>query len=381
MACRKELSANTDVLADWAEAAVTDVQQVAVLQYLLSGALNDTLSRKLSSRGDCWLKSLINLPVFALFDARERMELVAKLSLHLQYAAQLKSGGGPEIPGFLPITRSSDPKAELEALYDRWTACRAELIQHFESRRYPAFMREGQLLKPLASDREQWMGLFMIGSFMTLGYIEQGTGNYLTLAHNKGWMTTFSSEELDTDGWFRILDTYTDEEETSYRQWVNRFLAAYQISRYLGDYIRIFQDAHHLCSPTPLWHLLDVKRSPLYTGTGLDIPSIRYALGIGQHFVLRELVRRGLIPHQNLDADCYVPTKKVRKLCITMVAILIPRNGGTKHRPRSTSSLSIILVRRRPGSTAILTCRSCCCHDAPYHQPAGETSETRSGAD
>ncbi|MFK7602061.1 sacsin N-terminal ATP-binding-like domain-containing protein [Deinococcus sp. SM5_A1] len=312
-ACRKDLNANASTLADWAQAATTDEQRLAVLRYLLKGELNNELSEKLAMHNGIWYRGLLKLPIFSQFDDRERMELAAKLYLHLDFRSLLLSGTNQGEANDLSMARATDPKAELEELYKRWTEQREELIRRFEVKRYPNFMYENGSLKIMTSDRKQWMGLFMIGSFMTLGYIEQGTGNYLTLAHDNGWMATFSSEELDADGWFRILDTYADEEETQYRQWINRFLATYQISRYLGDYIRIFQDAHHLCAPTPLWHLLDVKRSPLYTGSGLDIPSLRHALGIGQHFVLRELVRCGFISHQNLDADCYVPTKKVRK--------------------------------------------------------------------
>lgn len=311
-ACRGSMRAPAETLVAWATEAGSEEKRFAVLEYVLRGNLRLQVSEHIEFRMIPWISQLLKLELFARFSEDDRMTLAGNLGLGKLYRDMLTLHDSPPDEGKAYV-RCEDPGGELERLYDWWSGAREQELWAFEGKRYPAFMRDGLGLKDPGTDREQWMGLFLIGSYMTLGFVEQGTRGFLEQAHGAGWMQTFCAETLDTDGWFRMLDTYVEQDDKQYRQWVDRFLATYQISRYLSDYIYLFQGANDATEPLTLRELLDVRKSHLYTGSGLDIPSVRSALGIGQHFVLRELVRRGVIQNRHFDAQCYVPTAKVRR--------------------------------------------------------------------
>lgn len=333
--CRRDLLRSVELVSGWAAAAVSDAQKTAVLTYVLKGNQGTGLAEHAAFRDIPWLQSLLDLALFRRLPENDRFTLAGRLGLATQYRWRILTQGGLQ-ESQSEVKRSVDPKGDLESLYERWEAYREPLLRAFEQKRYPSFMHGGEGLRDPQSDREQWMGLFLIGSYMTLGRIETGTRGFLEKAHHKGWMQTFSAETLDADGWFAILDAFVENEDAQYRQWINRFLATYQISRYLGDYISVFQGANSATEALTLQELLDVRESHLYTGTGLNMPSVRSALGIGQHFVLRELVRRGVIANRHLDAQCYVPTKKVRERLYAL-GCNIPTEDWDMHTSRTIS--------------------------------------------
>ena len=49
----------------------------------------------------------------------------------------------------------------------------------------------------------------------------------------------------------------------------------------------------------------------MFSGGGPDAPTLTRALGMGAHFVLRELARAGIIKTHHAHRLCYVPARRV----------------------------------------------------------------------
>ena len=97
---------------------------------------------------------------------------------------------------------------------------------------------------------------------------------------------------------------------------MQRFPAIYRLARYLDDY-------RDLMLGLPSWgwkqgecRLDQVTRprvTPRLQGGGIKAPPVQRTLGIGACFVVRELLRLGVVDGEHLPHACaYVPTKGVR---------------------------------------------------------------------
>jgi hypothetical protein len=61
-----------------------------------------------------------------------------------------------------------------------------------------------------------------------------------------------------------------------------------------------------------LRQILVSRTSELYQRGGPDAPPINRVLGIGAHFLIRELYRKNILTHEGGYCLCYVPNSRVR---------------------------------------------------------------------
>ncbi|GAA5502367.1 hypothetical protein Dxin01_02111 [Deinococcus xinjiangensis] len=314
--CRRQLSADGRALAQWARDATEPASQQAALLYLIRGELGVSLAEALKEDPG-WLGGLLTHPAFLAMTMNDRSILAGRLDRAERfYQDQPATQSGSAEPE--PI-RIEDPHGYLHDLYDRWMAGEGREWQDYEEETYPAYMRSGTTLLPLDDDRRRWMTLFLMGSYQTLGRVTTGhTRNFLELAQRRGWIDTFSAEKFQPESWFQIFEDFLDgPDDQQYYHWFSRILATYQLSVHLDEYIQIFRNLGKLKDATNLSAILNLGSS-LYTGTGLDAPNLHRPLGIGGHFVLRELLRTGTVHAPHLHRDAYVPSAAVRRHFIAL---------------------------------------------------------------
>ena len=314
--CRKQLSADSKALAQWARDAREPASQQAVLTYLLKGELSLSMAEILKD-GPGWLGDLLSHPAFLAMDRNEQFILAGLLDRAGQFSPD-QSGNPSSFPEPEPF-RIEDPHGYLNDLYDRWMADEEWERRDYEEEIYPAYLRSGTALLPLGDDRRRWMTLFLLGSYQTLGRVSSGsTRNFLEMAQRRGWIDTFSAEKFEPEAWFRVFEDFLEgPDDQQYYHWFSRILATYQLSVHLSTYMQVFQSLGKLKEATGLSAILNLGSS-LYTGTGIDAPNLHRTLGIGGHFVLRELLRTGTVQAPHLHHDAYVPSAPVRRHLIAL---------------------------------------------------------------
>lgn len=312
--CRGGLRADARALALWATDARGIEAQRAVVHYLLKGELSAQLADELAQDPGTWLGSILNHVAFRELSSNEQHVLAGQLKLGGAFEAKIRSTPLPaEHPA--PVHQVENPGQYLSDLYDDWLDIADDAIRTYEKNTYPDFMQSGGRLLPFDEDRKRWMTLLLLGTYQSLGRTTpQQTRDFLQRAEEQGWLDVFAAPDVDPVAWFRILDGFLSTSPSQeYYHWFSRFLATYQLSRHLDLYMGILTGMDHLKEPQPLTAILNPSSSMLFTGSGIDVPDLQRALGIGRHFVLRELLRTGTLTTRVMDAEAFHPSAAVRR--------------------------------------------------------------------
>jgi len=118
----------------------------------------------------------------------------------------------------------------------------------------------------------------------------------------------------DADSWMRMLRTWQDlaVADLTYSRWMSLFPAIFQLSRYLEKYRRLLRSAAR--RPAELYRvtcLLAPRVDEALTGAGQQFDAPPAPLNMGLHWILRELVRLGVVDGEHLFPDCWVPSERV----------------------------------------------------------------------
>jgi len=95
---------------------------------------------------------------------------------------------------------------------------------------------------------------------------------------------------------------------------MKQLIGLFIISRRLNEYVDAFLAINHIKDPFSLNQITRPRASEIFQGGGPDAPPISGILGMGAWFIIRELVRKGVIENEHAHQHCYVPVKRVRTL-------------------------------------------------------------------
>ena len=135
----------------------------------------------------------------------------------------------------------------------------------------------------------------------------------LVRCETQGWLDVFAEREIDYPKWFNILDEYLNESpgEPQYYHWMAMsFIRIYQLSRWLGDYVTAFLHIDRIKRGFSFDEILRSQESAIFQGTDIYAPSLKKTLGLGSHFVVRELARTGVLKSTLLDPHAFVAPKR-----------------------------------------------------------------------
>jgi len=77
--------------------------------------------------------------------------------------------------------------------------------------------------------------------------------------------------------------------------------------------------------------ITNLKNSWIFSGTDIVGPSIQKTVGIGACFIMRELVRKGILQSPHCYRHCYVPTNEIREFFKKELGYEIGDNADVKH--------------------------------------------------
>jgi hypothetical protein len=218
----------------------------------------------------------------------------------------------------------SDPKKALESIWTWWSKDGSTFVTQYEQRTYP----DGdppQLSAPFSErdylQREGWLALFILAALHTMGRAKPGQHRrFLERCKHRGWMEVFADSGSTAERWIGVLDNYLDNQidESPFYHWVRQFVSIYQIARSLPEYVGIFLDIDKHDKDIDFDEILKPRAASTQAGGGWDAPPLTRALGIGACFVVRELVRTGILTSRRAHDHAYVGVGRVRNVFVRL---------------------------------------------------------------
>jgi len=343
LACRKEMKVSAEQLATWVIQANDTSRRRAALEYLDGGELSSAIQGWLKDRSreveGSWLNDPQMLEKVMPDDVNRKAVILGRLNKGDDLIQSV------EVPPTCIYEVPQSTRSETEILKDIlswWQRDRQSILANHDRRVFPDGKRpilkfgatEDELKRDLTVRRE-WMMLFMRGSMQRLGRVtDHQHRGFLELCLEEGWLDTLASSSEDPSKWFDLMDDFLDRKQSGlqYYQWMNQFLAYYQLSRWLPSYVRVFDavtrlgvDLENLRS---IGDIANLRTSHIFAGsTGFDAPPCSRTLGLGSHFILRETIRTRFAESSGdytiapqLAKVAFVPSLTVRKLVASITA-------------------------------------------------------------
>lgn len=317
--CRQGMEARSEALAAWILAVDSAVQKEAALRYLLEGELGAAVASHLMNGGlsGTWLTEVTEgSPLLQQWDHGDKVELLYKV---LRTSKELEGfiSGVDSLEGPVEII---DPGIALENIYRWWSEEQGEFLDDYEKLVYP---REAALIleddEDGRVDRSSWLCLLLLGGFHTLGRTKpEQHRTFIEDCQRRDWWQVFSEEKPEEhfQEWMLVLEQFIEMQVDTqhYEQWMMRFPVIYKLSRYLSDYAELLMGLDRYSSSFKLQTALNSLTDSVQQGGGLGAPALGKSLGIGSNFVVRELLRKGVLKNPVLFEHAFVPYKGVRDL-------------------------------------------------------------------
>jgi hypothetical protein len=309
-------SIDSKIMASWYASLESD-KRPAGLRYLLDGELQKEVLKYLipSEQRPDWLKNyevVLNM-LENLGEERWRVNsLLAALFPDRFVDIEESTGKEPPMP-------EPQRKTFFERLKQWWDDenVRRDVIEWYEIRAWPDWLRSEGLAQGLRNNSvDHWLGLFVLGACRSLGRAKASHHrNFVELTRQNGWWDVFKNPE-DSTAWMNTLRSWQDSAigKLTYQRWMSLFPSIYQFSRYLDKYQRLVLTAGKRSADLYNLHCLLAPRvDDALTGAGFHFDAPPAPLNMGLHWIMRELVRLGLLTGKHIYQDCWVPAEQVLK--------------------------------------------------------------------
>jgi hypothetical protein len=207
---------------------------------------------------------------------------------------------------------------DLHAILAWWKHEQHARLPAYDIQLWPAHANR-DALSSTPYNRQAWMTVFSLGLMRRIGRVTDAQNKgFLEFLNSRGWWATIceGSPELNAEGWMGILREYGEIQDDSplFEQWMDLFPRLYRVARWLDVYVHIFSTVD-LREPGQTRSLLAPSADASLSGSGIDAPTMRGMLRLGQHLIIRELLRAGLLGGPVARALAYMPTES---LCAMM---------------------------------------------------------------
>lgn len=327
--CRRSLDFNISEVVSWCLTA-DDGNRPSVLRYFASGyhahLLQSYFKECVTEIQSSWLADVVAVETASLhLSEHERNICFAILNLRRPQI---------EVWPREVLLLKFKPQAVFNAITDWWNSNKESLFVEHDRLIYPAEYAPRLNLDATQSElvgtaaiRREWLTLFIRGQLFRIGQRD---------AQHRGFLNQFfqsSIWEMLVEGqnapqqWFDGFDSYLEHstDEQTYFHWMNQILGFYQLSRWLPQYASAFQGVSrpeaNLQNLSGIEGVANLRSSQIFGGsTGFDAPPCRRTLGLGAHFVLREVLRQRragseqYVTQRELAVMSFVPSSRVRKL-------------------------------------------------------------------
>ena len=312
---RRQPSVNGADIANWYGDVEEDLRPDA-LRYLIEGRLKDRVLNHLKVNGTLpsWLRdsNRVRPMLRAICDQPWRRQSLL--------GALFPDQGQPHpfrVPEPKPVW-VVDSDTFFSQLVEWWDDAgeRSKVITTYERQAWPGWLRRGVGISAglRAGSEDHWLALLVLGACRRLGRTKESQHRgFVEMVHEHGWWDILKTPN-DPEAWMRMLREWQDgsSSKLAYAQWMSLFPAIYQLSRYREEYARLLRSARqHEAMAYGVALLLAPRANPSFRGAGTQFDAPPAPLDMGRHWVLRELVRLGVIEGEHLYRDCWMPSEQV----------------------------------------------------------------------
>jgi hypothetical protein len=211
-----------------------------------------------------------------------------------------------------------NPQRALQVIWDWWSKKGGPFVRRYEERTYPDGAPpklDRDFLPQDTLHRRNWILLMILASLQTMGRSNpEQHRNFLRHCSRQGWMDVFADPRLPADDWMGVLDMYLGAQtyDVPFYHWVRQFVSIYQIARWLEEYVWSFLAINKFNVRFDLDWVTRPAMNPYFAGGGPSAPPLMRTLGIGACFVVRELVRAGVLQNEFAHDHAYAAVGRVR---------------------------------------------------------------------
>jgi hypothetical protein len=293
------------MLAGWCMSATGDDPQAAAATWLARNVYG-TIIEELRARRHLggWL-----------FELKEDSLVLGALSTEERRLLLIKLG--------LTATEQEDfsdmsPSLDLASIHGWWSENGTKWLAEFDRKFWPASVDRNALKAEEPYDRTAWMTLFSMGLFRRYGRVtDQQHRGFLDFMGSRGWWQTICEVHPDVgaEAWMNILRAYSEEQQadTLFELWMDSFPRLYRIARWLDTYVHLFQTLDDRDSNLAEF-LLSPVSDPSLSGSGIEAPTLSGMLRLGQHLVIRELLRLEVLSSNVARELAFAPRSAVLEL-------------------------------------------------------------------
>lgn len=225
-----------------------------------------------------------------------------------------------------PVQVVEEPTPILQKVYLWWGENRGEHVARYERETYPHPAGIFSAIKPqfsrTADERVAWFTLLLRAMLETLGRTRAVQNrDFVHLCEHNGWIRSITDNQGEPTALVRALRKHFDKQTYAfpYRMWLGPLFSSLLVSPWLDDFIdailALNRSREESLDPDLFFNS---RINPAFSGGGVDAPPLKPFLGIGAGFLLRELVRKGVITQPTVTPFCFVPHKRVRALLVVL---------------------------------------------------------------
>lgn len=231
--------------------------------------------------------------------------------IHRPRAATASNGAKAGVRSF--STLALDQRNRFKQRFRTWWSYpenKDAAISQYERSCWPHHLLPNLKDRLKSNDDEAWFVLLILGVCRSMGRSkDEQHRSFIQLLIDRKWLETFLNAS-DKEQWMHVLDRWHEGATNSYEygRWMSLFPYAYIISSHLETYRQLLKKVGLRPSEKyALPVLLTPRVDEALTSTGQAFDAPPAPLGMGIHWVLRELVRLGVTRGEHLEPHCWVP--------------------------------------------------------------------------
>lgn len=297
----------TDVVAKWILNAKASDARVGALWFLLKDS--SVRSFLISKITGTWLEKLsVRSQYLSNFSLYEKNQLLVMFRTELVKIEEVNDINEQK-------TQLKQGREALSAIHEWWQNVCEQELKKFDDEFWPRGITKN--FSDEYDNRAAWMTLFAIGLMQRYGRVKNtGNRSYIELMQSKGWWEVFSNIDPHTDGqaWLNVLNEYgkLQDDHEKFSMWMDSFPRLYRIARWFDNYKHVFEslDARSL---KEVVSLTSPNADPVLDGSGIYAPSLVRGLKLGQHVIIRELLRRGVLKSETAKSLAFKPSSRIKE--------------------------------------------------------------------
>jgi hypothetical protein len=310
--CRNDRDLSISEIAQFVLFADDVSSRRAALKYLAQGEHARDIAILLRDRmAGSWLEKIDDYKNL-LSDLPEEMWLEVLLRLRPQ--SIIYQGTIPPEENELDLVSGQE---KLQRIAQWWEAeGREKQKLRYEQQFWPANVSRDFAADPF--DRRAWMTLFGLGLTQRMGRVKDSQHRgFIQSLDSKGWWNVFCQVKPQEDAfaWFKVLEEYGEKQidNEEFGLWMDNFARLYRIARWLDVYVHIFRTIDQRAD-NQFGSLLNPGADPIFQGDDeASAPSVERSLRNGQHLVIRELLRAGVLKSAHAERRAFIPSWSVRQ--------------------------------------------------------------------